>query len=86
MIRLELPYVTVLVDDRLRHRLANAGERLRLALTGYLRNAADEADGLGRKASVACQNAATRVDEAMAAASSRIAPESQPEVPRLKVV
>jgi len=85
MLKLELPYVTVLVDDRFRNRLANAGERLRLTVTSYLRNAADEADGLGRKASVACQNAATRVDTAMAAASNRIASD-QPETPTLKVV
>ena len=86
MIKLELPYVTVLVDDRFRNRLAHAGERLRVAVSAYLRNAADEADGLGRKASVACQSAATRVDTAMTAASNRIAPESDSDAPRLKVV
>ncbi len=47
MIKLELPYVTVLVDDRFRNRLARAGERLRVAVCAYLRNAADEADGFG---------------------------------------
>ena len=57
MIKLELPYVTVLVDDRFRNRLARAGERLRVTLTAYLRNAADDLDGLGRKATVACQTA-----------------------------
>ena len=86
MIKFELPYVTVLVDDRFQNRLALAGERLRVAVSAYLRNAADEADGLGRKASVACQNAATRVDTAMTAASNRIAPESHPDAPTLKVV
>ena len=82
MIKLELPYVTVLVDDRFQNRLALAGERLRVAVSAYLRNAADEADGLGRKASVACQNAATRVDTA----SNRIAPERHPDAPTLRVV
>lgn len=86
MIKLELPYVTVLVDDRFRNRLAFAGERLRVAVTAYLRNAADEADGLGRKASVACQNAASRLDTAMTTASNRIAAESQSDSPTLKVV
>jgi hypothetical protein len=86
MIKLELPYVTVLVDDRFRNRLAYAGERLRVALTAYLRNAADGADRLGRKASAACQNAGIRVDTAMAAAGNRIAPELEPAVPTLKVV
>ena len=86
MLKLELPYVTVLVDDRFRNRLAYAGDRLRVAISAYLRNAADEADGLGRKASVACQNAATRVDTAMTAAGNRIAPESHPDAPTLKVV
>lgn len=86
MIKLELPYVTVLVDDRFRDRVAHAGERLRVAVSAYLRNAADEADGLGRKASAACQNAATRVDTAMTAASTRIAPQSDPDAPTLKVV
>ena len=82
MIKLELPYVTVLVDDRFRNRLAHAGARLRVAVIAYLRNAADEADGLGRKASVACQHAASRVDTAMTVASNRMAPDS----PTLKVV
>ena len=86
MINLELPYDTGLVDDRFLNRLAHAGARLRVAVIAYLRNAADEADGLGRKASVACQNAASRVDTAMTAASNRIAPESHPDAPTLKVV
>lgn len=86
MIKLELPYVTIMVDDRVRNRMARAGDRLRLAVTGYLRNAADEADGLGRRASAACQTAATRVDTAMTAASNRIAPEPPSETPTLRVV
>ena len=49
--RIELPYVTVTVDDGVRDRLALAGDRLRVTLTGYLRNAADDVDGLGRRAS-----------------------------------
>ena len=48
MIKLELPYVTVTVDDRFRNRLARASDRLRITLTSYLRNAADDLDGLGR--------------------------------------
>jgi hypothetical protein len=79
MIKLELPYVTVTVDHRFRSRLAHAGERLRVSLTAYLRNAADDVDGLGRKATAACQSAATRVDTAMAAATTRIA--TEPPVP-----
>lgn len=86
VIKIELPYVTVTVDDRFRARMARAGDRLRVTLTAYLRNAADEADGLGRKASVACQTAASRVETAMTAASNRIAPEPEPRTPTLKVV
>ena len=86
MIKLELPYVTVTVDDRFRNRLALAGERLRITLTSYLRNAADDLDGLGRKATAACQTAAVRVDTAMAAANDRIAPEPESARPHLKVV
>lgn len=86
MIKLELPYVTIMVDDRVRTRVARVGDRLRLALTGYLRTAADEADGLGRRASAACQTAATRVDTAMTAASNRIDPEPPASAPTLKVV
>lgn len=86
MIKLELPYVTVTVDDRFRNRLARAGDRLRITLTSYLRNAADDLDGLGRKATVACQTAAVRVDTAMAAANDRIAPEPGLSTPHLKVV
>ncbi len=88
MIKLELPYVTVTVDDRFRTRLAHAGERLRVNLTAYLRNAADDVDGLGRKATAACQSAALRVDTAMAAATTRIAaePPAAPPAPTLRVV
>lgn len=83
--RIELPYITVTVDDGVRDRLAHAGERLRLTLTAYLRNAADDVDGLGRKASAACQTAARRVDSAMTVARDRVATE-RPEAPTLKVV
>ncbi|WP_445166317.1 hypothetical protein ACTXG7_20980 [Mycolicibacterium sp. Dal123E01] len=86
MIKLELPYVTVTVDDRIRNRLALVGERLRVTLTSYLRNAADDLDGLGRKATAACQTAAVRVDTAMAAANDRIASEPAVGTPHLKVV
>ena len=86
MIKLELPYVTVTVDDRIRNRLALAGERVRITLTSYLRNAADDLDGLGRRATAACQTAAVRVDTAMAAANDRIASEQAAGTPHLKVV
>jgi hypothetical protein len=86
MIKLELPYVTVMVDDRFRDRLAGIGDRVRIALTAYLRNAAVVLDGLGRKATAACQTAAVRVDTAMAAANDRIASEPEVAVPHLKVV
>jgi hypothetical protein len=86
MIKLELPYVTVTVDDRVRNRLARAGERLRITLTSYLRNAADDLDGLGRRATAACQTAAVRVDTAMAAANDRIASEPATATPHLRVV
>ncbi|QEN13325.1 hypothetical protein ACRDU6_12190 [Mycolicibacterium sp. ELW1] len=86
MIKLELPYVTVTVDDRFRNRLALVGDRLRVTLTAYLRNAADDVGGLGRKATAACQTAAVRVDTALAAANDRIAPEPEAHIPHLKVV
>ncbi|WP_431231045.1 hypothetical protein ACQ856_15350 [Mycolicibacterium psychrotolerans] len=86
MIKLELPYVTVTVDDRFRNRLALVGDRLRVTLTAYLRNAADDVGGLGRKATAACQTAAVRVDTAMAAANDRIASEPEVRVRHLKVV
>ncbi|MCX2931543.1 hypothetical protein ORI20_14780 [Mycobacterium sp. CVI_P3] len=86
MIKLELPYLTVTLDDRFRNRIARTGERLRVTLTAYLRNAADDLDGLGRKATSACQTAAVRVDTAMAAANDRIAAEPAVGTPKLKVV
>lgn len=86
MMRIDLPYVNVTVDDGFRNRLAHAGERLRIALTAYLRNAADDVDDLGRRASAACQTAATRVDTAMSTASNRIASPTGEDPPRLKVV
>ncbi|MGY4712528.1 hypothetical protein ACXDF8_23710 [Mycolicibacterium sp. CBM1] len=86
MIKLELPYVTVTVDDRFRKRLAFAGERLRVTVTAYLRNAADDLDGVGRKATAACQSAAARVDTAMAAANTRLDPQPRVAPPKLRVV
>ena len=86
MLKIELPYVTVTVDDRFRNRLARIGDRLRVTVTAYLRNAADDLAGLGRKATAACQTAAVRVEVAMAAASDRIATEPEAPTPHLKVV
>ena len=86
MIKLELPYVTVTVADRFRNRLAGVGDRLRVTLPAYLRTAAADDGGLGRKATAACQTAAVRVDTALAAANDRIATEPEVHIPHLKVI
>lgn len=78
------PYVTVEVDDRLRRRLRNAGERLRLNLRAYLLSAADDVDAASDKVRGLCDRAVRRVDSAVATVNDRIAPAESP--PHLRVV
>jgi hypothetical protein len=82
--RIELPYVTVELDDRLRQRLAHAGEQLRINVTAYMRSAADDVDAAGERLRVMFDAAARRVNATMASATSKIAsPETESE-PRLR--
>ena len=65
-----LPYVTVEVDDRLRHRLRRAGERWRLNMRAYLLSAADDVDsaveGAGDRVRGLCDRAVNRIDSVAA--------------------
>lgn len=77
-----LPYVTVVVDDRLRRRLRRAGERFRVNVRAYLLSAADDVD-------TAVDSAIRRVDSVVAGVNNKISPDGgqQPtESPRLRVV
>ena len=79
-------YVTVEVDDRLRRRMRNAGERLRVNVRAYLRSAADEVETASGRVRDMCDNAVNRVDAAVATVNDKIAPESPAERPqRLEV-
>jgi hypothetical protein len=71
-----LPYVTVEVDDRLRRRVRNAGERLRINVRAYLRSAADDVETASDRVRDMCDNAVNRVDSAVATVNDRIAPET----------
>lgn len=77
-----LPYVTVEVDDRLRRRMRNAGERLRINVRAYLRSAADDVETASGRVRDLCDTAVNRVDSAVATVNDRIAPvpEAAPEV------
>lgn len=76
-----LPYVTVEVDERLRQRLRNRGERLRISLRGYLRSAADDVETASERVRDLCDTAVNRVDSAVATVNDKIAPAAQPEAP-----
>ena len=77
-----LPYVTVVVDDRLRRRLRRAGERFRVNVRAYLLSAADDVD-------TAVDTAIRRVDSVVAGVNDKISPERTPQPaqpPQLRVV
>jgi hypothetical protein len=67
-----LPYVTVEVDERLRHRLKFVGEQLRINVTAYLRSAADDVDTVGGKVRGLCDVAVNRVNSVAAAVDDKI--------------
>jgi hypothetical protein len=70
-----LPYVTVEIDDRLRHRLRRAGERLRVSVRAYLLSAADDVDAAGDKVRDLCDRAVDRVDSVVATVNDRLGTE-----------
>jgi hypothetical protein len=79
-----LPYVTVEIDDRLRQRVRDRGERLRITVRGYLRSAADDIEIASDRVRDLCDTAVTRVDTAVANVNDRIAPETakaRPQAP-----
>ncbi|MGV9798997.1 hypothetical protein ACWDTP_13180 [Mycobacterium sp. NPDC003449] len=73
-----LPYVTVEVDSRLRQRMRNKGERLRVSVRAYLRSAADDVETASGRVRDLCDNAVNRVDSAVATVNDRIAPAPPP--------
>ncbi len=81
-----LPYVSVEIDDRLRHRVRIAGERLRVNVRAYLRSAADDVDAAGDRVSGLCDRAVHRVDSVVARVNDKIAPTAPTSPPHLRVV
>jgi hypothetical protein len=71
--RIQLPYVAVELDDRVRERLAHAGDRFRINVTAYMRSAADDLGEAGGTFRAMCDTAAARVNAAMAAVTNKIA-------------
>jgi hypothetical protein len=67
-----LPYVTVEVDDRFRHRLRRAGERVRVNVRAYLLSAADDVDAAGDKVRDLCDRAVNRVDSVVERVNDRL--------------
>ncbi len=80
-----LPYVSVEIDDRLRHRLRAAGDRFRVSIRAYLRSAADDVDEASDRVRGLCDRAVTRVDTVVASVNDKIAPTAE-SPPRLRVV
>lgn len=77
-------YVTVEVDDQLRQRIAQSGERVRRrvrGVTAVLRSAGDDVEVAGGRVRHLCDTAAARVDAAIAGVNGRIAPEAEAEAP-----
>lgn len=77
-----LPYVSIEIDDRLRHRLRRVGDRFRVNVRAHLLSAADDVD-------TAVDRAIRRVDSVVAGVNDKIGPDSpvpEPGTPRLKVV
>jgi ribosome recycling factor len=81
-----LPYVTVEVDDRLRHRVRRAGERLRVSVRAYLLSAADDVDTASDKVRGLCDKAVNRVDSVVATVNDKIAPTETQQPPKLHLV
>jgi hypothetical protein len=79
-----LPYVTVEIDDRLRRRVRNAGERLRVNVRAYLLSAADDVDAAGDKVRDLCDRAVNRVDSVVGRVNDRLGTD-EPQ-PRLHLV
>jgi hypothetical protein len=69
-----LPYVTIEVDDRLRRRVRQVTDRLRINVRSYLLSAADDVDTAGDKVRNLCDAAVNRVDDVVAKVSDRIDP------------
>lgn len=74
-----LPYITVEVDEKLRRRVRNATDRLRVNVRSYLLSAADDVDTAGDKVRNLCDAAVDRVDTVVAKVSDRIDPKVRPE-------
>jgi hypothetical protein len=69
-----LPYVTVEVDDRLRRRVRETTDRLRINVRSYLLSAADDVDAAGDRVRELCDAAVQRMDTAVDRVSDRIDP------------
>ncbi|HYZ67936.1 MAG TPA: hypothetical protein VE666_09065 [Mycobacterium sp.] len=80
-----LPYVTVEIDDGLRHRLRRAGERLRVNVRAYLLSAADDVDAAGDRVRDLCDRAVNRVDSVVERVNDRLGAD-EPRRPGLHLV
>jgi hypothetical protein len=79
-------YVTVVVDDRLRQRLAFAVDRVRMNVTAYLRIASDDVGAASQRLRGMCDRAAERVDVTLTTVNDRIDPAEAPPKRRLTAV
>jgi hypothetical protein len=69
-----LPYVTVEIDERLRRRVRDATDRLRINVRSYLLSAADDVDTAGDRVRHLCDAAIDRVDTVVGRVNDRIDP------------
>jgi hypothetical protein len=84
--KIRFRYVTVEVDDRLRHRLAFAVDRVRVNVTAYLRIASDDVGAASKRVRRACDRAANKVDVTLNTVNDRIDPADTTTERRLTAV
>jgi hypothetical protein len=78
--KIRFRYVTVEVDDRVRHRLGLAVDRVRANVTAVLRVASDDVGTASQRLRGVCDRAADKVDMTLSSMNDRIDPvDTEPE-------
>jgi hypothetical protein len=78
--KIRFRYVTVEVDDRVRHRLGLAVDRVRANVTAVLRVASDDVGTASQRLRGVCDRAADKVDLTLSSMNDRIDPvDTEPE-------
>lgn len=84
--KIRFRYVTVEVDDRVRHRLGFAIDRVRANVTAFLRIASDDVGAASQRLRGVCDRAADKVDLTLSTVNDRIDPADSATERRLTAV